>query len=301
MPNNEKKRFFFFVDDSGSKDWETPYAYSFTRQPPPRTEVNLKFWRGNYFVLAGLHISREAVAALNPLINEAKQRYFGTKFVEIKSEWLRNPYQRKKHYLDQFHLEEAKLRRFVEEEWYGFFESYTDRIQIQAFVLDKRFYYRKRENVTPFQELVQVLFDRVELHPHAQCEIVFDQMDADIRSEKHNQGTVLRISRKELNLNSFNEKYSHTGIRFEKSLISNFLQLADTAAYNVYRQFVQHGDSWEGADGNKLKEYAFFSRITKNLYCVNGCVAGYGVVKIPDTKKKRWGLGKQAQKNLTHP
>lgn len=126
-------------------------------------------------------------------------------------------------------------------------------------------------------------------------------MDADIKSEKHNQGTVLKISRKELNLNSFKKKYSHTGIRFEKSLISNFLQLADTTAYNVYRQFVQHGDSWEGADGNTLKEYAFFSRITKNLYCVNGCVAGYGVVKIPDTKKKRWGVGKRAQKNLTHP
>lgn len=120
MPNNEKERFFFFVDDSGSKDWETPYAYAFTKQPPPRTEVNLKFWRGNYFVLAGLHISREAVATINPLINEAKQRYFGTKFVEMKSEWLRNPYQRKKHYLDLFHLEEARLRRFVEEEWYSF-------------------------------------------------------------------------------------------------------------------------------------------------------------------------------------
>jgi hypothetical protein len=158
----------------------------------------------------------------------------------------------------------------------------------------------KRSKNYVFKCAPTVLFDRVELHPHARCEIVFDQLEADIKSERHSQGMVLKISRKELELHSFMQKYSHTGIRFENSISSNFLQLADTAAYNVYRQFVQHGDSWEETDGDVLKEYAYFSRISKNFYCVNGRVAGYGIVKIPDTVKKRWGPGK-AQKNLTNP
>ncbi len=301
MTNHKEVKYFFFVDDSGSKDWETPYAHEFTKRPPDRTDANIKFWRGNYFVLAGLHVSREAIAAINPLINAAKEKYFGTKFVEIKSEWLRNPHQRRKRYLDPFRMEESTLRSFVEEEWYGFFARYPAEVQIQAFVLDKRFYYRKRFKVSPFQELVQVLFDRVELHPHAQCEIMFDQMEADIQSTKHRQGTVLKISKQELDLHSFSQKYSHTGIRFEKSLSSNFLQLADTAAYNVYRQFVQRGDSWEGADGDTLREYAYFSRIEKNFYCVKGRVAGYGIVIVPDVLKKGWGPGREAQKNLTNP
>lgn len=301
MATGASEEYFFFVDDSGSKDWETPYAHDFTEHPPARTDVNLKFWRGNYFVMAGIHAARDTIAAINPVIYKAKKQCFGTKYVEIKSEWLRNPHQRKKRYLNPYSITEPTLRRFVEEDWYPIFERHTEEIQIQAFVLDKRFYFRKRGKVTPFQELVQVLFDRVELHPHARCEIVFDQMEADVRSERHDQGMVLKISRKELDLSSFCKRYSHMGIRFERSVSSNFLQLADTAAYNVYRQFVQHGDSWEGMDGDTLKEYAYFSRIEKNFYCVRGCVAGYGIVKVPDVKKKRWGPGDEAQKNPTSP
>lgn len=279
---------FFFVDDSGSKDWETPYAFEFTKNPPIRNESNIKFWRGNYFVLAGIHVSIETVAKINPYINSIKEEFFGTRFVEIKSEWLRNPHQRKKHYLDPFNKTEEELKSFVEEKWYKIFETYQSEIQTQAFVLDKRFYNNKREKESPLQILIQVLFDRVELHPHADCEIVFDQMDSNIKSQKHNHGAILSISRKQVDMQSFHEKYSHGDIRFEKSLESNFLQLADTVAYNVYRQFVQHGDSWEGADGNKLTEYSFFSKIIKNFYHNNRRVAGYGIIKVPDIKKLRW-------------
>ena len=291
-------RLFFFVDDSGSKDWETPYAHEFTEKPPVRNDSNLKFWRGNYFVLAGIHISGDCLAKINPEMNQLKEEFFGTKHVEIKSEWLRNPIKRKKKYLDQFKKSEEELKEFIEDKWYGIFNKYEKELQIQAFVIDKRFYSLKREKITPYQETVQVLFDRVELHPNCTCEIVFDQMDEDIKSEKHNQGMILQISRKQLDLGSFHKKYSHSKIRFEKSSNSNFLQLADTVAYNVFRQFVQHGDSWDGEDGDTLKEYSFFSKIEDDFYHYNGRVAGYGIIKIPDTKKKRWTLT-QKQKNPT--
>lgn len=281
---------FFFVDDSGSKDWETPYAHEFTTRPPARTDENIKFWRGNYFVLAGVHISREAIAKINPEIDAIKQAHFGTKHVEIKSEWLRNPYKRRRHYLEPFGMTEDALKRFVEEDWYGLFEKNRKGIQLQAFVIDKRFYNAKRAKVTPFQELAQVLFDRVELHPNSGAEIVFDQMEASIKSQKHSHGLLLSISKKELDLGSYQKKYSHACVRFEESHTSNFLQLADTVAYNVFRQFVQHGDSWESPEGNTLVEYSFFSRISDNFYHnTKGRIAGYGLVKVPDAVKLPWG------------
>ncbi len=281
---------FFFVDDSGSKDWETPYAHEFILKPPARINENIKFWRGNYFVLAGIYVSTEAVARINPEIDALKHEYFGTKHVEIKSEWLRIPIKRRKKYLEPFAITEETLKRFVENAWYSLFEKNRESIQIQAFIIDKRFYNAKRTKVTPFQELAQVLFDRVELHPNSGAEIVFDQMEESIKSQKHDHGTLLRISKRDLNLGSYQKKYSHACVRFEKSCNSNFLQLADTVAYNIFRQFVQHGDSWESPEGNALVEYSFFSRITENFYHnVKGRIAGYGLVKVPDAVKVPWG------------
>ena len=287
MPKN-----FLFIDDSGSKDWETPYSDDFIKSPPVRNPTNINFWRRNYFVLAGLHISADDIKKLNPVINKSKVEYFGTKHVEIKSDWLRNPDQKKKHYLDEFGITEKEIRKFIEEDWYKFFEDNPDSIQIQAFVLDKRYYKNKRSNNTPLQLLTQVLFDRVELHPHRDCVVVFDQMDREIKSVTHNQGQIFKISSKEIDLGSFQSKYSHTPPRFEKSKNSNFLQLADTAAYNVYRQFVDYGDLWEDKNAKNLKTYPYFDRLAPNFYNMNGRIAGYGVVKVPDPVKRRWGRNK---------
>lgn len=281
-------RNFFFIDDSGSKDWETPYSLDFIKNPPVRHPRNLNFWRRNYFVLAGLHISGEDIKKLNPQINKIKIDYFGTKHVEIKSDWLRNPHQRKKHYLDKFKISEERLKEFIETKWYKFFEDYPDSIQIQALILDKRYYKNKRGENTPLQLLTQALFDRVELHPHRCCVIVFDQMDDQIKSVAHNQGQILKISSKEIDLGSFHKKYSHTKPRFEKSKNSNFLQLADTVAYNVYRQFVDFGDIWENKKAKEFKIYSYLEKLTKNFFNKNGVIAGFGIVKIPDPVKNRW-------------
>lgn len=280
---------FFFIDDSGSKEWDTPYASSFVQSPPTRTDQNLNFWRKNYFVLAGIHIPQTTIAALNPQINTLKEKYFGTKYVEIKSDWLRNPKLRKKTYLDPFNITAETLTQFVEE-WYQIFISNPE-IEIQSFVLDKRYY--KRRGHTPLQLLVQVLFDRVELHPHRNCAIVFDQMESEIKSVKNQHGQILKISDKEINLGSFHAKYSHTPPIFEKSKNSNFLQLADTVAYNVLRQFIDYGDLWEDGKADNLKVYPFLERLTGNFYNKDGRIAGMGIVKIPDIVKNKWGTKNQ--------
>lgn len=284
---------FLFIDDSGSKDWETPYSPQFAASPPARNEQNLNFWRRNYFILAGLHISTDLMSLLNPQINKLKVDIFGTKHVEIKSVWMRNPEKRRRHYLDQYEITDNELLKFTNK-LYDMFKNNSTGIQLQAFVLDKRFYGdKKRSESTPLQITTQVLFDRLELHSSRHCTIVFDQMDGEIKSVKHRQGEILRISNKEIDLGSFQKKYSHQPPRFESSSNSNFLQMADIVAYNVYRQFIDYGDLWENKSAKKLKIYPFLNRITENFYNKNGRIAGLGIVKIPDPIKIRWGRKKE--------
>jgi len=275
---------FLFIDDSGSKEWNTPYARDFVDNPPARTPQNRMFWQNNYFVLTGLYIPDATVAQLNPYINDLKKKYFGTKYVEIRSVHLRNPEKRRRYYLEPYGIDEERLRDFIESHWYKIFTDHKTDIQLQAFVLDKRYHKNRRHEVSPLEMTSLILFDRVELHPSRACTIVFDQMDEQIKSVRHNHGKIIRIANKEVDLGSLHDgKYSHSSVRFEKSVNSNFLQLADTAAYNVLRQFVDHGDQWELSRGDKPLFYSYFDLLRGNFYCnpKDECITGYGVVKIP--------------------
>ena len=179
--------YFLFIDDSGSKDWETPHSTEFIDNPPSREAPNLNFWRGNYFCLAGLYIPRSLVSNLNPVINKLKKDVFGDEHVEIKSVYMRNPDKRKKYYLDKYSVTEKDLLKFTNS-WYKIFEQHHKKIRLQAFVLDKRYFSTQRIEHSPLQLLSQVLFDRVELNPHRDCTIVIDQMDKEIKSLKNRQG-----------------------------------------------------------------------------------------------------------------
>lgn len=283
---------FFFIDDSGSKQWDTPYSPDFTASPPARTDQNRTFWQNNYFVLAGIYIDRELIKQLNPLINEKKIEVFGTKHVEIRSVQLRNPEKRRVHYLEPFGITEDRLREFIEEFWYKLFEDNKNTLQIQAIVLDKRYYKNKRIDNMPLDLATQALLDRVEWHPMHDSTIVFDQMDSQITSTRGDQGKIIHLADRSVNLGSFHNKYTHTAVRFEESKNSNFLQLADTAAYNTLRQFIEHGDKWDVLDGQKgpLPMYPYFERISDNFYCnpKTQVVKGYGLTKLPDPNGKSW-------------
>lgn len=281
---------YLFIDDSGSKQWETPYSPDFVDNPPPRNEQNRNFWQNNYFVLAGVHINSDLLSKLNPDINDAKERYFGTKHVEIRSSNLRNPQKQKKHYLDKYGITREQLQDFIEKHWYKILEDNKENIQLQAFVLDKRYYLHPRKNRSCIELVAQCLFDRVELHPSRECEIVFDQMDAEIQSTQHEQGKIVRIANKEVDLSSYRDgAYSHTSVAFEKSDRSNLLQLADTVAYNVLRQFVDYGDSWEES-GTPLEMYSHFAKIADNFYHSPHTkqVKGFGIIKLPDPDDVKW-------------
>lgn len=281
---------FLFIDDSGSKQWDTPYCRSLVDAPPVRNPQNRKFWEGNYFVLAGVYIEQELISELNPIINAKKVELFGTKHVEIRSVNLRNPQKRSECYLEPFRITDSQLRDFIETFWYGIFEQYKKSIQIQAVLLDKRYYGPMRSHRKPLEIAAQVMFDRIEMHPNRECSIIFDQMDHQVKAEKRDQGQILRIADKTINLNSFHSKYSHVSVDFEESKNSNFLQLADTVAYNVLRQFIDYGDKWDDSSLTELPMYPFFEKISDNFYCnrITRQVRGYGIIKLPETGGVKW-------------
>ena len=297
MDKNEVNH-YLFVDDSGSKNWDTPFAQDFVDNPPARTDQNLDFWRKNYFVLGGFHINTEAMADLDRLINAKKQEVFGTKYVEIHSTALRSPKNRKKEYLDKFGITENELREFVENFWYPLFDE--GKMQLIAVIVDKRYYKKFRPTRGPLEIAVETLFDRNELHPNKNCIVIFDQMEDEIRSKKRDQGKVFQIAGTKIDLGDgkFANKYHHASLSFEKSEKSNFLQLADMVAYNVWRQFVDYGDEWDNhsnfGEHRKLKTYSYFERISNQFLHSNDDkrVNGYGIIKLPDPRNrfKGWHL-----------
>jgi hypothetical protein len=275
-----------FIDDSGSKLWDVPYAREFVDRPPVRNDNNRSYWMKNYFVLAGVYVDSDTISSLNPLINNKKHEVFGTKHVEIHSSDLRNPYQRRKKYLDRFDIAEATLSEFIDGFWYPMVVE-NPQIKIQCVVLDKR-YYSHRLGRSPLAITAQALFDRIELGPNRASLILFDQMEESLRSEVREQGEILKVASHEIDLGAFFEKYSHASIGFEKSKNSNFFQIADTVAYNILRQFVDYGDQWDGSPEIEDR-YPYFERIYANFYCRKGRSnpKGVGISKLPDENSLR--------------
>ncbi len=308
--NTEKH--YFFIDDSGSKNWDTPFTQDFVDNPPARTEQNLDFWRKNYFVLGGFRIDTSAMADLDTRINKKKEEVFGTKYVEIHSTALRLPKNRKKEYINKFHISEEELRNFVENFWYPLFDE--GKMQLFAVVVDKRYYKKFRPTRGPLEIAVETLFDRNELNSSKECTVIFDQMEDEIRSSKCDQGKVIKIADTKIDLGDgkFADKYHHVSLSFEKSEKSNFLQLADMVAYNVWRQFVDFGDEWDIHDytqpknHRKLKTYDYFERISNYfLHSDNDKrVNGYGIIKLPDPWNgtiRNWHLDDYLKKDDIDP
>ena len=286
---------YLFIDDSGSKHWETPYSAEFVDSPPARTSQNLNFWRGNYLVLAGLYIDSQVMKELNERIDKEKEKVFGTKYVEIHSADLRSPFKRRKKYIDKFDITEESLKYFIEDFWYPLYDQYD--LQLIAIVLDKRYYKNVRhEGKSPLDVAAEGLFESTELHPKRGCRIIFDQMDSQIKSSKREQGRILQIANTKISLDDgkYENKYHHTSIGFDNSARSNFLQMVDLVAYNVWRQFVEYGDEWDihapQGEHRKLPTYQYFERISKNFYHrEDGKINGYGIVKLPDPfNRDRW-------------
>ncbi len=280
---------FLFVDDSGSKGWDIPYAQDFVDTPPVRSDDNRSFWQSNYFVLAGIHIDSETMAELNSLISQKKMELFGTRYVELHSVDLRSPHLQRRKYLKPYGIKLEKLREFIDDFWYPLFDQH--KMQLVAIVVDKRYYNNGERSLRkPLEIAAEALFEQTESHPNKNCKIVFDQMDSQIKSCRRDQGRIMQIANMQVELDDgkYGNKFHHTSLAFDKSSNSNFLQLADMVAYNTWRQFVEYGNEWEAhvddPDSHRvLPMYPYFEKIADGFYCDgDSIVSGVGLIKLPD-------------------
>lgn len=281
-----------FIDDSGKKEYITPYSKDFIDNPPNFDDYE-DFWRDNYFVLCGVRVKQENISEINIKINELKKKYFKTHKVEVKSDWLRNPHQRKKQYLDKFKITAEQLNKFGEK-FVDLIARYKEEIKIMAVVFDKRYYGVKKRDMaegTPLLKTTQVLLERLEFAGNYNI-LIFDQMESSLRLTIGQHGRILKVLQRNEGMEKIyvNKYDSVTDIKFMESWAENFLQVADVCAYNVFRQFVQFGREWEGK--SKLSLYPYFNRIRCNFFFnpKNCHVRGCGLVCVPDKNKVNWNL-----------
>lgn len=261
-----------YVDDSGEKE----YGKKTSR----------------YFVYAGVVVAAGEEVRLAEELLALKLATFGRSDVEIKSNWLRHPNERRRRYLEPFGLTNDALDRFGEEvqSWMAnmdgrFIGVAIDKPQVQA------------KYKTPFFASAiayQFLLQRLELHMRGlrgtgesvQAQVTMDDMDGS--SPKKNQWRdLLRTQHSRL----LKDGCRFTGLRFENcaktlrfgdSRQFELLQVADLLAYNVFRHFRDHGDQWDTVQEGEVPTYPRLVPMLKRfLHGPNHQWEGYGIVKFP--------------------
>lgn len=289
-----------FIDDSGSKDFINPYSRELIENPPLFKDYP-KFWQDNYFVLCGVRIKQEEIGKINSDINALKNTYFTTNRVEIKSDWLRNPHQRKKRYLNPYKITAEQLNAFGES-FIDLIAQCKKEMKLFAVVFDKRCYgdaKRKISEGQPLLKTTQILLERIQYAGSFNV-LVFDQMESSLRLTHGDHDRILNIYRKNEGLDEiYVDKYDKIiDVQFKKSVTENFLQVADVCAYNIYRQFLEHGRAWSGIERDKdgkatMDTYKYFDRMRCNFAFHPNYpykVRGVGLTCLPDSEKLSWDL-----------
>ncbi len=283
-----------FIDDSGFKEYINPYSREFVDNPPDSDQYS-QFWRDNYFVLCAVRVNQKHINDINIAINTLKTQCFGTKKVEIKSNWLRNPKDQKKHYLQKYGITKQHLINFVNR-LYGLIKRSSDNLKLIGVVFDKRFYgdrKRSKPDGTPLYKCSQVLFERLQYLPGHNL-VYFDQFESHLKLDKGHHEKILNIvhDKDEFEQVYVKEYNKIVDIKFTKSSVENFIQIADLCAYNIYRQFVHHGRVWQESETGNLPVYEFFDRIRCNFisHPVSSKVVGCGLICIPAIGNSDWNL-----------
>ena len=289
-----------FIDDSGNKDYINPYSREFIDNSPLFKDYP-RFWQDNYFVLCGVRVKQQDTGGINSDINTLKRNCFGTHNVEVKSDWLRNPHQRKKRYLDPYKITAQDLNTFGE----GFVDligKHKRGLKLFAVVFDKRFYgdaKRKTVEGHPLSKTTQILFERIQYTGNLNI-LIFDQMESSLRLTHGDHDRILNVYRRNEGMDEiYVDRYDKiVDVQFKKSCAENFLQVADICAYNIYRQFLEHGRAWSGMERDKdgkatMDTYKYFERIRCNFafHPLNpNKVRGVGLTCLPDSEKLNWNL-----------
>lgn len=264
-----------FLDDSGQKEYG------------PATS--------RYFVYAGAIVETANEDAVSERFADLKARVFGDPKVEIKSNWMRQPKERRKRYLDPYGVSGAKFDAFVED-WYDLMSS--DDLSYLAAVVDKpqmRARYDKAAwypSATAYRFLLQRY--QLELQKRGRLgHVRVDDMSGS--TPAHNQWRdLLRNQHRRLKADGCSITKLTFGnvadkLTFGNSARFDLLQVADVVAYNVYRQFRDHGDEWDRQDSEHVPIYPWLGRVLPRFVMgPDNRLEGWGIVKWPSDRKSRW-------------
>ncbi len=255
--------YFFYIDDSGQIDYGKKAS--------------------KYFVYNALGIESSDWHNINQQVVELKLNTFKTpnaELLEVKSNWLRIPKEREERwYLKK--LNSGELKNFSQ----GLFDIILqNNITLIACVIDKNKMLEKYQQnaYEPNVYAIELLLERISLfmnnnHPDKQAVIVADKCSNEIEAML-NKNHVIRRNHGGYtwkNLSSIIEN-----LIFVDSKYSNFIQLTDLCAYNIFHAFEYNKPGYE-----------FFRKILPKYYCINnglykGCILSYGIVYKPMKKNE---------------
>ena len=261
-----------YIDDSGAKQYSRAGVYH---------DGNTR-----YFVLGGVLTAMDIAPRIARDLRKVKARYFETADVEVKSNWLRIPNEQQRRYLDPYGIDREHLDRFVTEFHAHLLEF--DFVTVAA-VVDK---VQMAEN-EDLQDPLTAAYDAIiqlalrEVGSRASFSVEIDSMggltpgstplDRGLR-QHHEQ---MQLSGSGMQGGALQERL-RSRITFVDSARSELVQVADLVAYNVFRQFREHGDGWETeglavlpADGYVRRLFGMFPTGD------DGRIHGYGLVKVP--------------------
>lgn len=268
------ERFCAFVDESGQREYG------------PSTD--------RYYVVAGVVALAQYLNTYEDEFAGLKRAFFGRRNVEVKSNWLRQPHECKKHYFDPYGITRDQLDTFVEAmyDW-----LLATKLVLIAGVIDK-------------EQMVEDYADPH--HPSALGYQVFLQRYQRFLASKDAIGAVMldepsgksaagrswkdllrrqhrRLKRKGCNYTGATFDNLTDTVGFMDSADSSLVQLADIVAYNTFRQFKDHGAAWDDPSAAELPVYSHFDRILPRFHRRRDRVfSGYGVAKMPTRAKHDW-------------
>ena len=274
-----------YLDDSGTKDYaESPDEYGVSG-------------RSRYFVFGGALLTVDEAGRLTERIISLKNKVFGTLNVEIKSNWLRIPFEREMRYLAPFGLSDEELNEFVD----VFYDDVASAdLQLLAGVVDK--VHVLEDYPSPWYPPA-IAYDTVlqrvenELSPSGGTfTVTIDDMSGKTaKGREHRENLYRQHERLKKTGSALMGKFTFDTLqgrlRFVGSELSHMIQVADLAAYNVQRQFRDYGEEWEDATIDQLPTYEYFGKwASKFRHNSDGRIQGFGIVKFPRRKRVLWGV-----------